>query len=76
MTRSNVLPKIKPERIAGIVALSYLVLIPAGAFVAYRKVQILQEEVDALWDNSGMKIEPREPIFNLAQLKNLFVKPQ
>lgn len=41
---------IKPERIAGIVALSYLVLIPAGGFYILRRVQMLERNVeDVLW---------------------------
>lgn len=63
---------IKPERIAGVVALSYLVLIPAGAFVAYRKIQIVQHDIDTLWDNSGMSAADPEPIVDLRNWKTWF----
>jgi NADP-dependent 3-hydroxy acid dehydrogenase YdfG len=61
--------RIKPERIAGVVALSYLVLIPAAAFVAYRKIQIVEQDIDVLWDNSGMAPVEPTPIIDLRNWK-------
>lgn len=53
------MPKIKPERIAGIVALSYLVLIPAGAFLAWRKLQLIEHDVDVIWEHCKVGGEPQ-----------------
>jgi hypothetical protein len=47
----------KPERVSGIVALSYLVLIPAAGFLAWRRVQTLEKNVeDALWQLNQIDI--------------------
>jgi hypothetical protein len=44
-------PKIiKPERVAGIVALSYLVLIPVGAYMIMRGIKKTYLAIDAIWD--------------------------
>ena len=43
------MPKIKPERITGVVALSYLVLIPAGAIYLYNRLQSLDKDVTDLF---------------------------
>lgn len=57
------MPKIKPERIAGIVALSYLVLIPVAAAYAYRKIQIIDRDLRIVWDNEFPGAYPRTPLF-------------
>lgn len=69
--------KIKPERVAGVVALSYLVLIPVGAFVLHRRVQILEEDTDALWRESGMSNDQLKnpPLINTSKLKRVFGVP-
>jgi hypothetical protein len=44
-------PKIiNPERVAGIVALSYLVLIPAAAYFCRRSIKKINHEIDSIWD--------------------------
>lgn len=53
--------KLTPERVAGIVALSYLVLIPAGAFWAYRKITIIDRDLTIMWDVVGMEEEKTDP---------------
>jgi hypothetical protein len=68
MKRRNAVPKgIKPERVAGIVALSYLVLIPAGAYYAWGKVKNLEADVNELWERAGYP--PRENMGPLGDLK-------
>lgn len=64
--------KIRPEKIAGIVALSYLVLIPAGAFVAWRKIQFMDEDIAQLWEAANIPAPEPKPIFSLNQLKSVF----
>jgi hypothetical protein len=61
--------KVKPEKIAGIVALSYLVLIPAGAALVWRKIQLIELDVAELWTNAGMPDEPRPSLIDLPVLK-------
>lgn len=41
----------KPERVAGIVALSYLVLIPGAIYLINKKVWVIEEELNDLWRN-------------------------
>lgn len=46
--------KVKPEKVYGIVALSYLVLIPVGAVLVWRKVRVIDEDVTAIWEQIEM----------------------
>jgi hypothetical protein len=48
------MPKVKPEKIAGIVALSYLVLIPAAAFLAVKKFQAVDHDLEEVWEKLDM----------------------
>lgn len=70
------MPKLKPERIAGIVALSYLVIIPAGAFWAWRKIQIIDKDVTAMWDTIGMGTDqsPSAPLLTLERVRRVLKK--
>jgi hypothetical protein len=48
-----VMPKrVTLERVTGVVALSYLILIPGAALVAYQKVKDLESDLDQLWDKT------------------------
>jgi hypothetical protein len=51
---------IKPERVAGIVALSYLVLIPAGAYLFHRRVQMVEKNIEDLWYNLNEDAQLKE----------------
>ena len=62
------MPKVKPEKIAGIVALSYLVLIPAGAFLAALKIRAMDRDITTIWDH--LEISPKEAA-ELPSLNNL-----
>lgn len=46
--------KITPERIAGVVALTYLVLIPAAAIIAYRKIMSMDQDLTDMWHELKM----------------------
>lgn len=59
------MPKVRPERIAGIVALSYLVLIPAAGAYFYVKVRELSDDVDFLYDEGNLKQQERPSFFGL-----------
>lgn len=48
---------IKPEKVAGIVALSYLVIIPVVGAWGYLKLRALDKDVETLWDNA--EIDPK-----------------
>jgi hypothetical protein len=41
--------KIKPERVAGIVALSYLVLIPAAGVFLWKRQEMMGRNIDEVW---------------------------
>lgn len=51
--------KIKLEKITGVVALAYLVLIPVGAYYAWRKIQIIDGDLTEMWDASANTSQPR-----------------
>lgn len=63
------MPKVKPEKIAGVVALSYLVLIPVAGFVAYRKIQIMEKDIDTVWGKSGLPSVDPDPIIDFRNWK-------
>lgn len=65
------MPKVKPERIAGIVALSYLVLIPAGAFLAYMKLQAMDEDVSTMWEHLEMNPSEGRSVISINKLKGI-----
>lgn len=48
------LKKVKPEKVAGIVALSYLVLIPAGAIFAWQRIKAVDQDVTTMWMHLGL----------------------
>jgi hypothetical protein len=47
--------KFKLERVTGVVALSYLVLIPVGAVIVWQKVRIIDRDVTTLWEKAGLE---------------------
>lgn len=54
------MPKgIRLEKVSGVVALSYLVLIPATAYVAWRKIQTLDKDLTVVWDKLDMPEDDR-----------------
>jgi hypothetical protein len=50
--------RISPERVAGVVALTYLVLIPVGAFVAWQKLQTMDNDLSILWAKAQPDQDP------------------
>lgn len=62
------MPKIKLEKIAGVVALSYLVLIPAAGALAYRKVSLLEQDNVRLRRDLGMPDRNPDPVIALKQV--------
>lgn len=48
------MPKIRPEKISGIVALSYLFLIPAGAAWALVKIRAMDADIETLWRKANV----------------------
>jgi hypothetical protein len=63
------LRKLKLEKITGAVALTYLVLIPAGAFYAWKKIQEIEDNVSDIWVKTGMEPVERPPIFDIMYMK-------
>jgi hypothetical protein len=66
------MPKVKTERIAGIVAMSYLVLIPTAAFLAYRKIQLLDQDIETLWEHTKAPTTVKEPLLGVDGVKRFF----
>lgn len=63
--------RIKTEKVSGIVALSYLVLIPAGAFLAWRKLQIIEKDVNYLWEQMDMPTTETTRSMDLSGIKTI-----
>lgn len=64
------MPKIKPEKITGIVAMSYLVLIPVAAAMLYQKVRIIDQDVVDMLDHLGVhSTAPENRFANLEKVK-------
>lgn len=66
------MPKVKPEKIAGIVALSYLVLIPVGAAVILGRIRTIETDIDILWngqpiEDGAMLPRPKRNLFQMLQ---------
>lgn len=57
--------KLKLEKITGVVALAYLILIPVGAFYVWKKVEAIDNDLTELWEKSGMPPMNAKPIINL-----------
>lgn len=68
------MPKIKPERVAGIVALSYLVLIPAAGLLMYQKIRVIDRDVLEILDevNRSEDRVVRAPFIDLTKLMQGF----
>lgn len=59
------MPRFKFEKINGIVALAYLILIPAGAFYVWKKVEAIDNDVTTMWEKLEMPATKAAPIFDL-----------
>lgn len=64
--------KPKLANITGVVALSYLVLLPAGFYIVWRKTEILDKDVTAMWDKLDMPATEANPIINIEKIKRWF----
>lgn len=62
--------RITPERVAGVVALSYLALFPLAAFFGWRKLVAVDEDLTIMWDQMGMDT-PQAPRPTMALIKGL-----
>jgi hypothetical protein len=47
--------RIKTERVAGIVALSYLVLIPVAGVYFYKKLEVIDKDLTIAWEKMGLE---------------------
>lgn len=57
--------KLKLEKITGVVALAYLVLIPAGAVYVWRKMEAMDEDITTMWDKLELPATDAKPIIDL-----------
>lgn len=48
------MPKLKLERVTGVVALCYLVLIPVAAYSAWRRLEEMDNDLTKVWEHVGM----------------------
>lgn len=67
--------RISPEKVAGIVAISYLALIPAGGLLAWLKIRQLDRDLTAVWDQMGMDTTTAPSTWNLSRLRDLIASP-
>lgn len=50
--------KITMERATGVVALSYLVLIPVSGLLVWQKIRTMDKDLTAVWEQMGMSTDP------------------
>lgn len=69
--RKTDMPKMKLEKVTGVVALSYLVLIPVAGFLAWSKLSQMDEDVTTMWDRLEMEPAKAAPLLALNRLKRI-----
>jgi hypothetical protein len=52
------LPKVKLANVTGVVAMSYLVLIPVAGYYGWRRFAAMEQDLTTLWDH--LEINPKE----------------
>lgn len=59
--------KFRLEKVTGVVALSYLVLIPAAAVWGYQKIHAVEADLDQVWD----KVMPpgTDPVSSMSSME-------
>lgn len=63
------MPKMKSDRITGIVALSYLVLIPVAGIAAWQKIKSMDNAVAEMWEELNMPSSETTGTIHLNSLK-------
>jgi hypothetical protein len=67
--------KPKLVTVTGFVALSYLVLIPVGAYIAWRKIDFIEKDLDQVWGALELPAANGErKLVNFDNLKRLVLK--
>lgn len=57
--------RLKLEKVTGVVALSYLVIIPLVLVIVSKKLEALDADIDVLWDESTVASKARVPFGGL-----------
>lgn len=63
--------RVKADKVTGIVAMSYLVLIPVGAYIVWQKVKILDRDINIIWEKLDLPEAEVTTIIDLDKLKNM-----
>lgn len=63
--------RVKSDKITGIVAMSYLVLIPVGAYVVWQKVKIIDRDINIIWEKFDLPAAETTSVLDLQKFKNL-----
>lgn len=58
--------RVKLEKVTGLVALSYLVIIPVGGFLLYKKLQAVDSDLTIIWEKQAFG--PNEDAERVARL--------
>lgn len=59
--------RIKLEKVTGVVALAYVVLIPAAGVLVWQRLNQIDEDVTELWKQVGMDSLKAAPRFSMAR---------
>lgn len=60
--------KVKLDKITGVVALTYLVLIPVGAVYVWRKMEAMDKDVTEMWEKLEMPPTQATPIIDMNKI--------
>lgn len=63
--------KLKLECVTGVVALSYLVLIPVAGILGYQKIRAMQRDVERMWDTHHFSDDMPESALPLPTIERL-----
>jgi ABC-type Fe3+ transport system permease subunit len=61
--------KITLERATGVVALSYLVLIPVCGVLVWQKINTMDKDLNAIWEQMGMDTKPATTTIKIPRLR-------
>lgn len=67
--------KLTPERITAVVALSYLVLIPAGAVYMNARLRRMEDDMVAVVEHVGLpELQPTDALARISERINNFMR--
>lgn len=63
--------KIKLEKVTGVVALSYVVLIPAAGAYLYMRLRLQEEDIQTIWEELKLPTDETTSRISLTNLRRI-----